>query len=254
MKILSLLGFLLALFINPAFAGKVDNKSYADFLEKFVSQDENGINSFAYNEVTNQDLESLRNYISSLENIDPESLSDKERFAFYANLYNAKTLDIVISHYPVESIRDIDLGGGIFANGPWKKEVVVVNGEPLSLDNIEHDILRPEYKDPRVHYAVNCASIGCPNLRIKPWEENKLNKELDQAARDYINHPRGVLIEDNKLIISKIYKWFSEDFGDNDQEIINHLKLYAKPNLKKQLEDFSKIDGYGYAWSLNDTK
>jgi hypothetical protein len=109
----------------------------------------------------------LKDYISTLVAVDPATLNRSEQFALLANLYNAKTIDIVLENYPVKSIKDISLGGGLFAaftGGPWKAKVLKMKGVALSLDDIEHGILRPTFRDPRVHYAVNCASVGCPNL------------------------------------------------------------------------------------------
>jgi hypothetical protein len=122
----------------------------------------------------------------------------------------------VASHYPVRSIRDISLGGGLVATlsgGPWKAKVAKIQGIELSLDDIEHGILRPVFKDPRVHYAVNCASIGCPNLRTEAFTGAKLSQQLDSAAGDYVNSSRGVRFENGRGVVSSIYVWFEEDFG-----------------------------------------
>jgi hypothetical protein len=129
-----------------------------------------GLNRVDYAALKVNGLPSLRAYIRAIEQIDPAKLSRHEQFALLANLYNAKTLEIVASRYPVKSIRDISLGGGLVAalsGGPWKAKALKLHGVDLNLEDIEHGILRPIFQYPRVHYALNCASIGCPNLRTE---------------------------------------------------------------------------------------
>jgi hypothetical protein len=172
--------------------------------------------------------------------------------AFWVNLYNALTVRTVLQHYPVAGIREIDISPGLFADGPWGAELVEVEGVPLSLDDIEHRILRPIWRDPRIHYAVNCAALGCPNLQREPFAAARLDAQLDAAARAFVGHPRGVAIEDDELIVSSIYRWFSEDFGADDAAVIAHLRTYAPPDLARDLAGFTRIEDYAYDWNLND--
>ena len=182
------------------------------------------------------------------------ALAESEQRAFWINLYNALTIDVVLDHYPVETIRDISLGGGLFAVGPWKKALATVEGRKLSLDNIEHDILRKLWRDPRVHYAVNCASISCPNLLAEAFTGAKLDRMLTQGARAYVNHRRGVNASGGRLRLSSIYDWYAKDFGSGDAEVIAHVSAYAEPALKQQLAGIRTIAGYDYDWSLNEVK
>ena len=167
-------------------------------------------------------------------------------------------MKVVLDHYPVKSIRNINLSSGplgFFSGGPWKAKLIKIEGEEVSLDDIEHRILRPIWRDSRVHYAVNCASIGCPNLQPKPFTADNTESALDKAARDYINHPRGAkVISNDKIKISSIYDWFREDFGGSREGVLQHLEKYAEPSLTQRLESFQgKID-YQYDWTLNDAK
>ena len=108
------------------------------------------------------------------------------------------------------------------------------------MNDIEHRVLRPIWKDPRLHYALNCASLGCPNLQPKAFNSENVEFLLASGARDYINHSRGMRFEDeDKLVLSKIYDWYGVDFGDNDKELLHHLMFYAKPKMKKRLLAFS---------------
>ncbi len=166
-------------------------------------------------------------------------------------------MKVIIDAYPVASIRDIK-SRGVWLDpkafiGPWVEKRVTVEGRELSLDEIEHTILRPTFKDPRVHYAVNCASFGCPNLRPVAWRAETLEADLDAAARDYVNHPRGAALDGGSLKVSSIYKWFKADFGGNDAGVIAHLQTYANPELAKKLEIVKAIGEDAYDWSLNDT-
>ncbi|ADM08493.1 hypothetical protein PB2503_02072 [Parvularcula bermudensis HTCC2503] len=227
------------------------NAPYASFLSRYISM-EDGIALVEYGAVTAADHQVLKTYIADLAGLSPSTFSRDEALAYWFNLYNAKTLDIVLDHYPVTSIKDI---GRSFTNplgGPWKQKVVTVEGRKLSLDNIEHDTVRATYDEPRVHYAFNCASIGCPNLKSSPWTAETLDTDLDSAARAYIAHPRGLRIEDGEVTASSIYKWFQEDFGGSEDGVLDHVRAYATGAKAEALSDVTDIDDYAYDWSLND--
>lgn len=235
----------------------VDHSAFDRLLKTYVKQGVDGVNRVDYASLKRDDHATLKIYISGLQSVDPNTLGRNEQFAFFVNLYNAQTIDIVLDHYPVKSIKNISLGGGLFAaisGGPWKAKLVKVNGVALSLDDIEHRILRKRFKDPRVHYAVNCASVGCPNLAGGAYTGTKLDAQLDAGARSYINHPRGMRFEGRTLIASSIYDWFKEDFGGTDQGAIKHARKYAGPDLATKLSTVESIGGFGYDWSLNDTR
>lgn len=230
---------------------KVDHKPWDLFLEANVVKGEDGINRVIYGEVTDENKIILDSYLTQLSLTPVSKLNRMEQFAFWINLYNALTVKVILEHYPVESIRDIDTSPGFFSNGPWRKKLIKIEDVKISLNDIEHRILRPIWKDPRIHYAVNCASIGCPNLQKLAFTAENVDRLLTTAAKEYINHPRGIKITDGKLLVSSIYIWFSSDFGSNYIEILSHLKQYASPDLKVQLEQFNKISSHGYDWVLN---
>jgi hypothetical protein len=227
---------------------RIDHTEWDRILAAYLSRTEDNVNLFDYAGVSAADKAALKAYIASLEAVDPTSLNRNEAFAYWANLYNAVTIDVVLENYPVKSILRIRSG---LRPGPWKRKLVTINGEELSLDNIEHDIMRKYLRDPRIHYAVNCASYGCPNLAEKAFTGDNLEEMLDAGARAYINHPRGITIEDGRVTASSIYKWFQEDFGGTEAGVIEHMKPYAEPALKAQLETISDIDRFKYDWALN---
>ena len=230
----------------------IDYRIWSEFLENYVKQSPDGVNRIDYASVSETHHVALQSYISEMENIPISEYRRDMQFVYWVNLYNALTVKIVLEHYPVDSIRDIKLSKGLFSKGPWNKKLLSIEGEKISLNDIEHRILRPIWKDPRIHYAVNCASVGCPNLQQQAFSPDNLQELLDQAAHDYINHPRGVSVEGNRLIVSSIYVWFEPDFGGNGAGVISHLKQYASIPLAKALEKVKKISGDRYDWSLND--
>lgn len=197
-----------------------------------------------------EDRATLTDYITHLAAQTPSDMEDVDAIAYWANLYNALTVDVVLQNYPVESIRKI--GGGLFSKGPWGRKVITVEGERLSLDNIEHDILREKFPSPLIHYMVNCASIGCPNLKDGLWRAETLDADRDAAARAFINSPRGVGLQKRGLKLSSIYKWFKEDFGGSKKSVLAHIEKYAESDLADAIENGMTIGDYSYDWSLND--
>jgi len=223
------------------------NAPYNDFLAKYVER-QNGINLVAYDKVTDADEAKLEAYIDTLSNTDISGFSDAEIMAYWFNLYNAKTVDVILDNYPVSSIRKIGF------TGPWGKKLLTVNGEKLSLNNIEHDIVREDYDEPRVHFAFNCASIGCPDLKLTAWEAETLEEDLTQASIDFVASPRGITVDqDGDITASSIFKWYRKDFGKNEAELAQYLSQFATGAKKTALENATKIDDYDYDWSLNIT-
>ncbi len=237
---------------EPASRTAVDHTIWAEVLRTYVSASPDGINRFAYGAMSAGDRQRLATYLGRLAATPVSRLARPEQLAYWINLYNALTVQCVLEHYPVRSIRDIDISPGLFATGPWGAKLVRVEGEELSLDDIEHRILRPIWQDPRIHYAVNCASLGCPNLEREPFTAPAMDRMLDSAALAYVNHPRGVSAVGGRLVVSSIYVWFRADFGDSDDGVLRHLKAYANPDLAMELEKRRRIDGHDYDWALND--
>jgi len=231
----------------------IDHASWQRFLLAHVQSGDDGINRVAYAQVTAAEHSALRDYIKSLERIEIRGYRRDEQLAYWINLYNAATVSVVLEHYPVSSIRDIDISPGFLSFGPWGKKLLRIEGQEISLNDIEHRILRPLWHEPRLHYALNCASLGCPNLLRNAYTPDNTQSLFDRAAREYINHPRGVEIVEGELHVSSIYSWFREDFGSSEADVIKHLRIYAQPALAAELAGFSSIDDDHYDWALNDT-
>lgn len=229
----------------------IDHGGFDAFLKAYVVESADGINRVAYGKAK-AGRAPLDGYLERLATVPISRFNRPQQFAFWVNLYNALTLRVILDHYPVGSIRDIDISPGLFSDGPWGGKLIEVEGRPLSLDDIEHRILRPVWKDPRIHYAVNCAALGCPNLQITAFTAENSEKLLAKAAREYINHPRGVRVADGELTVSSLYDWYADDFGGSDEAIIGHFNRYAAPVLKGALRGLTRIGGDGYDWALND--
>ncbi|MXX77962.1 MAG: DUF547 domain-containing protein [Gemmatimonadales bacterium] len=239
---------------DPANTARLDHGEWQALLDAYlITDDPSGVTLVDYAKLRANaaDRARLAGYIDYLQGLDPRQYAKDVQMAYWINLYNAVTLRVIVDEYPVESIKDIH-EGLIPATGPWRDIHASVAGHPLTLDNIEHDILRPIWRDARIHYGVNCASIGCPNLAPEPYTADNLERLLDQAARDYVNHPRGVTLRDETSgVVSSIYFWYQEDFGDSEAGVLEHLRKYAEGDLAERLRDFDGSLDHEYDWSLN---
>ena len=237
---------------DPNSQAVMDYGVWDGLLKRYLREGEDGLNRFAYGGVSPQDKAALDQFLAGMSSVPIRRYNLDQQLAYWVNLYNALTVQVVLDHYPVDSIRDIDISPGLFADGPWGKKLIEVEGEPLSLDDIEHRILRPIWDDPRLHYAVNCAAVGCPNLQKIAFTGTNSEYLLDGAARSFINSPRGVWETDQGIAVSSIYAWFPEDFGDGDEGVLDHLRSYADPDLLSRLEGVGEIADHDYDWRLND--
>ena len=236
----------------------VDHSAWQTLLNAYIKTHPSGVNRFDYAglKAATHSLANLNSYLAALQSVDPRELARAEQKAYWINFYNALTVKVVTDAYPVKSIKDISeslLGklGRIFG-GPWDDVHAKVAGLDLTLNNIEHGILRPIWKDNRIHYAGNCASYGCPNLSATAFTAENTEELLDAGSRAYVNHPRGVdFVDDDFLVISSIYKWYVTDFGGDEKSVINHLVKYADKALATRLRKFTGSVDYEYDWSLN---
>ncbi len=194
----------------------------------------------------------LNAYVDSLAAV-PESefksWDKKQQMAYLINTYNAVTLKLVADHYPVKSIRDI---GG--EKGPWKQPVVRLFGKNQTLDHLEHDLLRPNYKEPRVHFAVNCASIGCPALRAEAFQATKLDAQMDEQARLFLRDAtkNKVDVKNNTLHLSEIFDWFKADFVEKSGSLEKFIAPYVNDADRESLQKGAfAVKHMKYDWTLN---
>jgi len=232
-----------AVFAAPAWSDNtVDNTLYAELLEKYVRD---GV--VDYQGFKNEEAK-LDRYLKVLEDTDPKALPRDERFAFYVNAYNAWTIKLILSAYPdIQSIKDL---GSLFRS-PWKKKIARIDGNVITLDTIEHEILRPRFKDPRIHFVVNCASKSCPPLRSEPYRGDVLDRQLTEMTEAFINDPEHNRLQGKTLYVSSIFKWYSEDFNE---DIVGFFTRYARGELRENLVKSAgviEVEYLDYDWSLN---
>ncbi|MEM1096648.1 MAG: DUF547 domain-containing protein [Bacteroidota bacterium] len=233
-----------------------DHSAFDALLQAHV--DEDGLVDYA----ALQASDALVPYLRRLATTDPSSLDDSDRLAFWLNTYNALTLKLIVDHYPTKSIlrlSPVGIRGLPFlipkVNTPFKVDVGEVGGEVVTLDHVEHGIIRERFDEPRIHFALVCAALSCPPLRREAYVGDRLDAQLDDQARTFLANPDRNVVEPEEGVIrvSKIFKWFEEDFGGSDKTLQQFLAPYYDGDIRAQLEagayDVKHMD---YKWSLND--
>lgn len=194
----------------------------------------------------------LEDYLNQLASAEPDKMSFYEQMAFWINSYNALIIKGVIDHYPTKSVQKVKLFGGFFSRLKFN-----VAGEMYSLNQIEHDIIRKEYVDARIHFALVCASKSCPPLENSVYQPDQIEEQLEEVTLKFISNPDKVRLDRDKriLYLSKIFKWYKEDFTEGYDGVKDFLADY----LPQEDADFVvrkdvKIHYLNYDWSLNDKK
>ena len=181
-----------------------------------------------------------------------------QRLSFLINAYNGFTIELILKNYPVKSIRKI----GSFMQSPWKISFISLLGKTMSLDEIEHGLVRQKgvYDEPRIHFALVCASVSCPSLQNKAFTSDKLEFMLEKGVVDFLSDKTRNRYSHRKKIfeVSKIFKWYEDDFNVKYGSVIKLLNTYGKYLIKneKELPLAAKTDGIKYLdydWNLNDT-
>ncbi len=224
----------------------VSHELFDILLKKHV--DKSGLVSYAG---FAEDREQLDQYLTLLTANPPndQHWTEAEKLAYWINLYNGFTIALILDHYPVESIKDIGANLQVpFVNTPWDIKFIEIAGEKYDLNNIEHNILRKIFKEPRIHFAINCASMSCPKLRKEAYLGSKLEQQLQEQAIEFLNDPTRNQITADKAEVSKIFQWFSGDFT-KDGSLREFLNQYA---AQKILED-ADIGYMDYDWTINET-
>lgn len=234
---------------DTASTEQVDHSLWQGFLDGYVVVENEGVNRVKYLAAgQGKGRADLQTYLSQITSIDPRRLNPDEQFAYWVNLYNALTVDVVLEHPNKNSIRR--MGKGLFSFGPWDDKLISIAGQEVTLNDIEHRILRPIWQDPRIHFAVNCASIGCPNLLPEAFRADNLQRLLDQAQLAYINHPRGADLQAEKLVLSSIFDWYQSDFATDPTGLLTYLAQFHK-NPTALLARPADSISYEYDWTLN---
>lgn len=216
------------------YAQKINHSDWTNFLKKHVSNE----GAVDYKSIKANDAE-LTAYLNQFVEISPKaSWSKNEILAYWINAYNAFTIKLIIDNYPTESIKNI--------KNPWDQEFIPVNKKMLSLNYIEHEILR-EMNEPRIHFAIVCASASCPKLQNEAFIAEKLDQQLTTVTKEFLNDASKNNIQKDTAEISKIFKWFSKDFKENGT-LIDFLNTYSRVTISSD----AKINYMDYSWELND--
>lgn len=236
---------------NESNSETIDHSAWQQILSRHIQKNESGINLFDYRAARNASSAELKQYLSRMQALDPRDYSSAEQEAYWINLYNALTVELILQNYPLESITK--LGRGFFRFGPWDDKIATVADESLTLNDIEHRILRPIWQDVRIHFAVNCASVGCPNLQTIAFTAQNVNGLMEYAAFEYLSHTRAANFDSRgRLQLSSLFDWYAVDFGTNTSERLNSLSNYAPDDLAERLRSYEGRIDYEYDWALND--
>lgn len=240
--VLIMLSLLLLTTLCFAADAQVKRDPWAELLLKNVN---NGVVDYAGFQ---RDEAELDRYLEELAAQDPKQLSRKAQYAFYVNAYNAWTVKLILGAYPgIKSIKEL---GGLFKT-PWEIPIVRIGPQTFTLDEIEHKILRPQFKDPRIHFVVNCASKSCPPLLSEPYAAGKLNDQLDDATRSFLNNPANYRLEGSDFYVSRLFKWYEDDFNN---DVIGFYLNYAREDLKAKIQAAGpalSVKYLNYDWGLN---
>lgn len=212
----------------------VDHSAWDKLLKKYVAK--NG--DVDYKGFKN-DAVALNNYINYLATKVPtESWSKREQLAYFINVYNANTIKLIIDHYPTKSIKDI--------KNPWLKNRIKIGDKDFSLSGIENGILR-KMNEPRIHFAINCASVSCPKLLNTAFTASNVETLLEQATKAFIQNTDKNKISENRIELSKIFQWYKGDFKDNGS-LIDYVNQYSTIKINPD----AKVDYLEYDWNLNE--
>ena len=234
---------IIMLFVSLNYANPVQHGEWDVLVKKHVSK--NGMVDY---QGFLKDKKQLQVYLDKLSANKPTSKwSKNEKMAFWINAYNAFTVKLILDHYPINSIKDIKKGIP-FVNSVWDITFIPMGKEKIDLNYIEHSILRKEFKDPRIHAAINCASFSCPLLRNEAYYASRLDEQLNDAMRRFVNDSERNQLDKSNIKISKIFSWFAGDFKLNGSSVVDYLNKYAK----KRVQQNAKIDFLDYQWELND--
>lgn len=247
MKSLNLIGLLFLLLLSPLAQADVSHAIFDGLLKKHV--DEKGMVDY---KGLKKDEKDLKRYLDLLSKNAPQSnWSKDEQLAFWINAYNAYTLQLVLEHYPVKSIKDIGSSIKIpFVNTPWDIKFITIGGKKYDLNNIEHGIIRKQFNDPRIHFALVCAAMSCPPLRAEAYTGAQLDKQLDDQGRRFLNDPSKNVVSGQKASLSKILDWYGMDFRKNGQSVESWVNRYASTKLAPK----ASISYMTYNWDLNEQK
>ncbi len=244
--LVSLTFCLLSCSVNPSMKGTepISHEQWTQLLQTYVS--ENGEVDY---KALHPERAKVTEYLDHLTSNAPneKTWSKDEQLAYWINLYNAFTVDLILEHYPVESIKDIGASIKIpFVNTPWDIKMIEIDGKSYDLNNIEHGLIRKKFDEPRIHFALVCAAVSCPKLKNEAYTADQLDSQLEEQARQFINNSTYNFIEKDQIKVSKLFNWYKGDFTKG--AIIDYLNQYSDIQIDKN----ASVSYMDYIWALND--
>ena len=216
---------------------KVDHEIWNLLLTKYVSSD--GVVDYKEFKSSQPQLDAYLNLLS--DNPPNTSWSKQEAMSFWINAYNANTVSLILKNYPISSIMDINNGKA------WDLKFIKIGEKTYSLNNIEHDILRAKFSDPRIHFAVNCAAQSCPKLNNRAFTPQNLGINLNRLTKEFINNKTKNNLSSNPVEVSKLFEWYKDDFT-KDGTVIDYINKYSTTKVKTS----TKLEFMEYSWELNN--
>jgi len=227
-----ILGFIVGMWSSMGLS-QPDYKAWDTFLKKYVSA--TGDVDYKSIKANKKGLDAITKTFSATSVL--SSWSKNDQLAFWINAYNVFTIDLIVNNYPIKSIQNLDSGK------PWDVKRITIDGKKYSLNNIENDIIRPQFKDARIHFAVNCAAKSCPPILNSAFLGKTLDAQLDAVTKKFINNAQYQTVTASKLTLSKIFDWYAVDFED----IITFINKYSNTKVNKNATIVFK----DYDWALN---
>ncbi len=227
----------------------IDHSLFDAFLKKHVVDTKHGLR-LDYKNISDSASGALHKYIRNQSQVIIRQYNASEQFAYWVNLYNAIVIHWGLTYYPIDSMQDIQLSNDPFVHGPWQEKLITIEDASISLNDIETRILRPIWKDPRLHYVLmkGAKSFNTSNQAVSG---KHLEKQLKEAATRFINNPKNIHVKDGILQVPAMYKYYLEDFGGSQESLKKHLMKFADSELKKHLEKY-EINSREFDWTLNE--
>lgn len=230
--------------VEPSSGLKMNHTRWDGLLKKYVNDThESGVNRFDYDRVTETDKKILSDYLAYLQQMDPRQLNRPRQKAFWLNLYNATIVWVILESEPKESIKSI---GRL-----WRNNRLVIARQKMSLDDIQHGVLRPLYKDPRIHFGLSAGTVGSGDILPEAYNMDNVEELLERNTKRFFTKTnKGVSVEDGVMVVSTIMKWYKKDFGSNDLMMKAFIKKYVNPEMERLIDQTRKTS-YQYDWTLN---
>lgn len=231
---------------------QVDHSDWQDILTAYVDdQHPSGVNRFDYSSVTPRDATKLKNYLSYLQKMEPRQLNSEEAKAFWINLYNAILVDKIVDAYESGSRRAINrlMNGGVESR-VLKRVSAELLMQEISLNDIQHGILRPIWKDPRVHFALSNGALSGASIQKTAFTGDNNEELLEKAQAEFMQHPRAVRVEGNSLVLNSVFEWYASDFGDTNSAVLAYISENTSDAMRQAMDGLSRIS-FDYNWDLN---